>query len=66
MLLAAAPGLLALAVLMFPLGLPLSPWLGSPNASVQRRRPGAFLAAGGLGLLEAASAALSRRDQPAA
>lgn len=41
MLLAAAPGLPALAVLMVPLGLSLSPWLGSLSASVQRAVPAA-------------------------
>jgi hypothetical protein len=35
-LLAAAPNLAILALLMIPLGLPLSPWLGSLSASVQR------------------------------
>lgn len=39
MLLAAAPGLIALALLMIPLGVPLSPWLGSLSASVQRAVP---------------------------
>jgi predicted MFS family arabinose efflux permease len=38
-LLAAAPSLPALALLMIPLGLPLSPWLGSLSASVQRAVP---------------------------
>lgn len=41
MVLAAAPGLLALALLMIPLGVPLSPWLGSLSASVQRAVPAA-------------------------
>ena len=41
MLLAAAPGLLTLALLMIPLGVPLSPWLGSLSASVQRTVPAA-------------------------
>jgi hypothetical protein len=41
MLLAAAPGLIMLAVLMIPLGVPLSPWLGSLSASVQRAVPAA-------------------------
>jgi predicted MFS family arabinose efflux permease len=41
MLLAAAPGLPALAVLMVPLGIPLSPWLGSLSTSVQRAVPAA-------------------------
>ena len=41
MLLAAAPGLLILAVAMVCLGLPLSPWLGSLSASVQRAVPAA-------------------------
>jgi predicted MFS family arabinose efflux permease len=39
MLLAAAPGLIVLALLMIPIGLPLSPWLGSLSASVQRAVP---------------------------
>jgi predicted MFS family arabinose efflux permease len=39
LLLAAAPDLAVLAVLMIPLGLPLSPWLGSLSASVQRAVP---------------------------
>ncbi len=39
MVLAAAPGLLVLAVLMAGLGIPLSPWLGSLSASVQRAVP---------------------------
>jgi predicted MFS family arabinose efflux permease len=41
MLLAAAPGLVVLALLMVPLGVPLSPWLGSLSASVQRAIPAA-------------------------
>jgi len=41
MLLAAAPGLPSLAVLMIPLCIPLSPWLGSLSASVQRAVPAA-------------------------
>jgi predicted MFS family arabinose efflux permease len=40
-LLAAAPGLAVLTVLMVPLGLPLSPWLGSLSSAVQRSVPGA-------------------------
>jgi predicted MFS family arabinose efflux permease len=39
MLLAAAPDLPVLALLMIPLGLPLSPWLGALSASVQRAVP---------------------------
>lgn len=39
MLLAAAPNLAVLALLMIPLGLPLSPWLGSLSASIQRAVP---------------------------
>lgn len=39
MLLAAAPGLTVLALLMIPLGVPLSPWLGSLSTSVQRAVP---------------------------
>lgn len=39
MLLAAAPGLPVLALLMIAIGLPLSPWLGSLSASVQRAVP---------------------------
>ena len=39
MLLAAAPGLIVLTLLMIPLGVPLSPWLGSLSASVQRAIP---------------------------
>lgn len=39
MLLAAAPSLVALAPLMLLLGLPLSPWLGSLSAAVQRATP---------------------------
>ena len=41
MLLAAAPGLIMLALLMIPFGVPLSPWLGSLSASVQRAVPAA-------------------------
>jgi len=41
MLLAAAPGLTVLAVLMTCLGIPLSPWLGSRGASVQHTVPAA-------------------------
>jgi predicted MFS family arabinose efflux permease len=41
MLLAAAPSLIVLALLMIPLGVPLSPWLGSLSASVQRAIPAA-------------------------
>lgn len=41
LLLAAAPGLAVLAPLMILLGVPLSPWLGSLNASVQRAVPAA-------------------------
>jgi predicted MFS family arabinose efflux permease len=41
MLLAAAHGLTVLALLMIPLGMPLSPWLGSLSASVQRAVPAA-------------------------
>lgn len=41
MLLAAAPDLAILALLMIPLGVPLSPWLGSLSASVQRAVPAA-------------------------
>ena len=41
MVLAAARGLAVLAVLMIPLGLPLSPWLGSLSASVQHAVPAA-------------------------
>jgi hypothetical protein len=41
MLLAAAPGLIMLALLMIPLGVPLSPWLGSLSASVQHAVPAA-------------------------
>ena len=41
LLLAAAPGLVVLALLMIPLGLRLSPWLGSLSASVQRAVPSA-------------------------
>jgi predicted MFS family arabinose efflux permease len=40
-LLAAAPGLIVLALLMIPLGVPLSPWLGSLSASVQCAVPAA-------------------------
>ncbi len=39
MLLATAPSLPVLAVLMIPLGLPLSPWLGLLSASVRRAVP---------------------------
>jgi predicted MFS family arabinose efflux permease len=46
MLLAAAPSLPVLALLMIPIGLPLSPWLGSLNASVQRAVPPAAAAEG--------------------
>jgi predicted MFS family arabinose efflux permease len=35
-LLTAAPGLVVLGLLMFPLGLPLSPWLGTLNEAAQR------------------------------
>jgi predicted MFS family arabinose efflux permease len=38
-LLAVAPGLAILALLMVPLGLPLSPWLGSLSSSIQRAVP---------------------------
>jgi predicted MFS family arabinose efflux permease len=41
MLLVFAPGLIVLALLMIPLGVPLSPWLGSLSASVQRAVPAA-------------------------
>jgi predicted MFS family arabinose efflux permease len=41
MVLAAAPSLVVLAVLMIPLGLPLSPWLGSLSAAIQRVVPAA-------------------------
>ena len=41
MLLAAAPDLIILALLMVGLGIPLSPWLGSLSASVQRVVPAA-------------------------
>jgi predicted MFS family arabinose efflux permease len=41
MLLALAPGLVILALLMIPLGVPLSPWLGALSASVQRAVPAA-------------------------
>ena len=41
MLLAAAPGLIVLALFMACLGIPLSPWLGSLSASVQRAVPAA-------------------------
>jgi hypothetical protein len=41
MLLAAAPGLIVLALFMVILGIPLSPWLGSLSASVQRTVPAA-------------------------
>ena len=40
-LLAAAPSLAVLTLLMIPLGLPLSPWLGSLSSAVQRCVPGA-------------------------
>jgi MFS family permease len=40
MLLAAAPSLAVLALLMILPGLPLSPWLGSLSASVQQAAPG--------------------------
>jgi predicted MFS family arabinose efflux permease len=40
-LLAAAPGLIVLALLMIPLGVPLSPWLGLLSASVQCAVPAA-------------------------
>lgn len=40
-LLAAAPGLIVLALLMACLGVPLSPWLGSLSASIQRAVPAA-------------------------
>jgi predicted MFS family arabinose efflux permease len=39
MLLAAAPGLIVLGVLMACLGIPLSPWLGSLSAAIQRAAP---------------------------
>ncbi|MFY9929245.1 MAG: MFS transporter [Streptosporangiaceae bacterium] len=39
MLLAAAHSLIILALLMVPLGVPLSPWLGSLSTSVQRAVP---------------------------
>lgn len=39
LLLAAAPDLAVLAVLMIPLGVPLSPWLGALSASVQHAVP---------------------------
>jgi len=45
-LLAAAPDLAVMAVLMIPLGLPLSPWLGALSASVQRAVPAAGSAEG--------------------
>jgi len=41
MLLAAARSLIFLALLMVPLGVPLSPWLGALSASVQRAVPAA-------------------------
>jgi predicted MFS family arabinose efflux permease len=41
MLLAAAPSLVVLALIMVCLGIPLSPWLGSLSASVQRAVPAA-------------------------
>jgi predicted MFS family arabinose efflux permease len=44
MLLAAAPSLLILAILMITLGLPLSPWLGWLSAAVQRAVPAASAA----------------------
>jgi predicted MFS family arabinose efflux permease len=39
MVLAVTPNLAVLALLMIPLGLPLSPWLGSLSAAVQRAVP---------------------------
>jgi predicted MFS family arabinose efflux permease len=39
MLLTPVPSLAVLAILMIPLGLPLSPWLGALSASVQRAVP---------------------------
>lgn len=39
--LATAPSLAVMAILMIPLGLPLSPWLGSLSASVQHSVPAA-------------------------
>lgn len=44
MVLAAAPNLPVLAVLMIPLGIPLAPWLGTLSASVQRAVPAAATA----------------------
>jgi predicted MFS family arabinose efflux permease len=41
MLLAAAPGLIVLALFMVCLGIPLSPWLGSLSASIHRVVPAA-------------------------
>lgn len=41
MLLAVAGSFVVLALLMVPLGVPLSPWLGSLSASVQRAVPAA-------------------------
>jgi predicted MFS family arabinose efflux permease len=41
MVLSSAPSLVVLAVLMIPLGVPLSPWLGALSASVQRAVPAA-------------------------
>jgi predicted MFS family arabinose efflux permease len=41
MVLAAAPSLVVLGILMIPLGLPLSPWLGSLSAAIQRVVPAA-------------------------
>ena len=41
LLLAAAHSLIVLALLMVPLGVPLSPWLGALSASVQRAVPAA-------------------------
>jgi hypothetical protein len=41
MLLAAGPSLPVLILLMLPLGVPLSSWLGSLSASVQRAIPAA-------------------------
>lgn len=42
LLLAAAPSLTVLALLMIPAGLPLAPWLGSLSAAVQRSVPPAI------------------------
>lgn len=39
LLLAVTPGLVVLALLMIPLGVPLSPWLGALPSSVLSRRP---------------------------